>query len=43
MNEPKTFDVNAFLDEQKLGGTHFKIIALLILTMMVDGGQTILH
>jgi AAHS family 4-hydroxybenzoate transporter-like MFS transporter len=37
MNEPKTFDVNAFLDEQKLGGTHFKIVALLILTMMVDG------
>jgi AAHS family 4-hydroxybenzoate transporter-like MFS transporter len=37
MREPATFDVSAFLDRSKLGGTHIAILALLIMTMMVDG------
>lgn len=37
MSEQKVFDVNRFLDTQKVGRTHILILALLILTMMVDG------
>lgn len=37
MAEQKTFDVNAFLDDRKVGRTHVLIVGLLILTMMVDG------
>ncbi len=37
MTQPRTFDVNGFLDEQRVGPTHVLIVALLILTMAVDG------
>jgi AAHS family 4-hydroxybenzoate transporter-like MFS transporter len=37
MSESRTFDVNAFLDDRKVGRTHVLIVVLLILTMMVDG------
>jgi AAHS family 4-hydroxybenzoate transporter-like MFS transporter len=37
MTERKTFDVNSFLDGCRVGRTHIMIVALLILTMMVDG------
>jgi AAHS family 4-hydroxybenzoate transporter-like MFS transporter len=33
----RTFDVDAFLDDRKVGRTHVLIVVLLILTMMVDG------
>ena len=32
-----TFDVNAFLDGRRIGRTHISIVALLIMTMLVDG------
>jgi AAHS family 4-hydroxybenzoate transporter-like MFS transporter len=37
MTESRTFDVNAFLDGRKIGRTHVLIVAMLILTMLVDG------
>jgi AAHS family 4-hydroxybenzoate transporter-like MFS transporter len=37
MTQGTTFDVNAFLDDRKIGRTHVLIIGLLIITMMVDG------
>lgn len=37
MSEPKTFDVSGFLDGRRVGRTHVTIVALLLLTMMVDG------
>ncbi len=37
MNGSKAFDVNNFLDGRKVGRTHVLIVALLIVTMMVDG------
>jgi len=37
MTEPRTFDVNAFLDGRKVGRAHVLVVSLLILTMMVDG------
>lgn len=37
MSDRNTFEVNAFLDQQKVGRTHVLIVGLLILTMMVDG------
>lgn len=37
MSEPKTFDVSGFLDARRVGRTHVTIVALLLLTMMVDG------
>jgi len=37
MTPSRTFDVNAFLDDRRVGPTHVLIVALLILTMAVDG------
>ncbi len=37
MSDTRTFDVNAFLDGRKIGRTHVTIVALLIMTMLVDG------
>src|SRR4029453_16528863 len=37
VTQSRTFDVNGFLDEQRVGRTHVLIVALLILTMAVDG------
>lgn len=37
MSEPKTFDVSGFLDTRRVGRSHASVIALLLLTMMVDG------
>lgn len=37
MTTSKTFDVEAFLNSRKIGGTHILVVALLILTMMIDG------
>jgi AAHS family 4-hydroxybenzoate transporter-like MFS transporter len=33
----RVFDVDQFLDTRKLNATHVKIIALLVLTMLIDG------
>jgi AAHS family 4-hydroxybenzoate transporter-like MFS transporter len=35
--EPKAFDVSGFLDTRRVGRAHVLIVALLLLTMMVDG------
>jgi MFS transporter, AAHS family, 4-hydroxybenzoate transporter len=37
VTEPKPFDVNKFLDGRSIGRVHVVTVALLILTMMVDG------
>lgn len=37
MAEPKTFDVSGFLDTRRVGRAHVSVVALLLLTMMVDG------
>jgi AAHS family 4-hydroxybenzoate transporter-like MFS transporter len=33
----QTFDLDQFLDTRKLGAMHIKVIALLVLTMLIDG------
>ena len=37
MSADQTFDVDRFLDSRRISATHVKVIALLVLTMLIDG------